>query len=182
MEEERRAARVAGWLRGRDLAPANPALPTAEGLPGRLETRGSNPLRSKSQTPEVPLRRSRSWLRGKDLKLPSASGRRSLLPWVCLWWSSRRFAAGVQILPALSRNENAESFVSASMIMVAGPGFSGGEPAAAYWCGFASAGRPEPGVQILCVLRFRTKTPGNESRRSMDLVAGEGFEPSTFGL
>src|SRR6266487_4955438 len=41
--------------------------------------------------------------------------------------------------------------------------------------------RPRRGRQVE-IRRFRTKPPRQASRRFIGLVAGEGFEPSTFGL
>jgi hypothetical protein len=73
------------------------------------------------------------------------------------------------------------------IVLVAGEGLSGGEPGAAYWRGLPlGAGSnlllfEASNVQIESG-NSETITPRVSSRRLRVLVAGEGFEPSTFGL
>src|SRR5262249_27010765 len=126
-----------------------------------------------------------TWLRGKDLKLPPACGRRCLLPGACLWWSTRGFAARVQIPLRLQRKQNAESFLPAVKQLGCGAGIVRRQrrrsllPGVWLWWSTQTRGSNPSGGQRC---QPETETPEGFSRRPGILVAGEGFEPSTFGL
>ena len=118
--------------------------------------------------------------------------RRCLLPWVCLWWPARTFSdlkrSKVQIRSCLPITATPRVFSRRLKSLVAGEGFSAGRTqrcllpwVCLWWPARTFAGLKRSKVQIRSCLPI-TPTPRASSRRLKSLVAGEGFEPSTFGL